>query len=80
MIRAATYQRVSTADQHVENQSQELRRYVEARGWILSREYADSGVSGAAQSRPALDELLRDAKRRKFDAEMSGRWIASDGT
>jgi DNA invertase Pin-like site-specific DNA recombinase len=68
MIRVATYQRVSTADQHVENQAQELRRYVEARGWTLSREYADSGVSGAATSRPALDELLRDARRRRFDA------------
>jgi DNA invertase Pin-like site-specific DNA recombinase len=68
MIRVATYQRVSTADQHVENQTQELRRYVTARGWTLAREYADSGVSGAATSRPALDELLRDAKRRRFDA------------
>jgi DNA invertase Pin-like site-specific DNA recombinase len=68
MIRVATYQRVSTADQHVENQAQELRRYVEARGWTLAREYADSGVSGAATSRPALDGLLRDAKRRRFDA------------
>ena len=68
MIRVATYQRVSTADQHVENQAQELRRYVQARGWMLVHEYADSGVSGAATSRPALDELLRDAKRRRFDA------------
>lgn len=68
MIRVATYVRVSTADQHVENQAQELRRYVEARGWTVWREYSDSGVSGAAQSRPALDELLRDAKRRRFDA------------
>jgi DNA invertase Pin-like site-specific DNA recombinase len=59
---------VSTADRHVRNQQQELIRYVEARGWTLTREYADSGVSGAAQSRPALDEMLRDAKRRRFDA------------
>ena len=28
MIRVATYVRVSTPDQHVENQAQELRRYV----------------------------------------------------
>ena len=68
MIRVATYVRVSTADQHVENQAQELRRYVGARGWTMMGEYADSGVSGAAQSRPALDELLREAKRRRFDA------------
>jgi DNA invertase Pin-like site-specific DNA recombinase len=68
MIRVATYQRVSTADQHVENQAHELRRYVQARGWMLAQEYTDSGVSGAATKRPALDELLRDARRRRFDA------------
>ena len=65
--RVAIYVRVSTADQHVENQTHELRRYVDARGWMLVREFADSGVSGAAQSRPALDELTREAKRRRFD-------------
>jgi DNA invertase Pin-like site-specific DNA recombinase len=68
MIRVATYVRVSTVDQHVENQSAELRRYVDARGWVLTREFADAGVSGATQSRPALDELMRAAKRRRFDA------------
>ena len=68
MIRVATYARVSTADQHIENQTQELRRYVDARGWVLVREFADSGVSGASQSRPGLDELMREAKRRRFDA------------
>jgi DNA invertase Pin-like site-specific DNA recombinase len=68
MIRVATYVRVSTTDQHVENQAQELRRYVEARGWLLVREFADAGVSGAAQSRPGLDDLMREAKRRRFDA------------
>lgn len=35
---------------------------------MLARAYSDSGVSGATTSRPALDELLRDAKRRRFDA------------
>lgn len=67
-MRVATYVRVSTADQHVENQAEELQRYVAARGWVLTREFADAGVSGAAQSRPGLDELLREAKRRRFDA------------
>ncbi len=64
--RAAVYVRVSTHDQEVENQLGELRKYVEARGWEAS-EYVDEGVSGAAVQRPALDELLRDAKRRRFD-------------
>src|SRR5713226_8401670 len=65
-MRAAVYARVSTFDQEPENQLQELRRYVEARGWT-AQEYTDKGVSGAKDKRPALDELVRDAKRRKFD-------------
>lgn len=62
-MRAAIYARVSTFDQEPENQLQELRRYVEARGWTGS-EFVDRGVSGAKDKRPALDTLLRDAKRR----------------
>ncbi len=65
-LRAAVYARVSTYDQEVENQLGELRKFVEARGWE-AREYVDEGVSGAVEQRPALDELVRDAKRRRFD-------------
>jgi DNA invertase Pin-like site-specific DNA recombinase len=64
--RAAIYARVSTFDQEPENQLQELRRYIEARGWTAT-EYVDRGVSGAKDSRPALDTLVRNAKRRRFD-------------
>jgi len=65
-VRAAIYARVSTLDQEPENQLLELRRYVEARGWTAV-EYVDKGVSGAKDRRPALDLMLRDARRRKFD-------------
>jgi DNA invertase Pin-like site-specific DNA recombinase len=65
-VRAALYARVSTIDQEPENQLQELRRYVEARGWTAV-EYVDTGVSGTKESRPALDTLVKDAKRRRFD-------------
>ena len=65
-MRAAIYARVSTLDQEPENQLQELRRYVEARGWT-AQEYTDHGVSGAKDRRPALDRLVTDAKRRRFD-------------
>ncbi len=66
-MRAAIYARVSTLDQEPENQLQELRRYVQARGWTAV-EYVDRGVSGAKDRRPALDALLTDARRRRFDA------------
>ena len=65
-MKAAIYARVSTLDQEPENQLQELRRYVQARGWTAT-EYVDRGVSGAKDRRPALDQLLADARRRRLD-------------
>ena len=44
----------------------ELRQYVTARSWTAV-EYVDKGVSGAKDRRPALDALVQDAKRRRFD-------------
>lgn len=65
-MKVAIYARVSTLDQEPENQLQELRRYADARGWPAV-EYTDHGVSGSKDRRPALDQLVSDAKRRKFD-------------
>ena len=66
-MKAAIYARVSTADQTCENQLLELRRYCAARGWSLSHEFIDAGVSGSKDRRPALDELWTHARRRRFD-------------
>ena len=66
-MKAAIYARVSTLDQQPENQLAELRRYVAARGWDAAVEYVDHGVSGSKDRRPALDRLVKDARRRKFD-------------
>jgi DNA invertase Pin-like site-specific DNA recombinase len=65
-MKAAIYARVSTLDQEPENQLQELRRYLQARGWSAV-EYVDRGVSGAKDRRPALDQVETDARRRRFD-------------
>src|SRR3954470_5942148 len=65
-MHCAIYARVSTFDQQPENQLTELRRYAAARGWTPT-EYVDRGVSGAKDRRPALDQLLADARRRKVD-------------
>ena len=65
-MRAALYGRVSTADQTCENQMLELRGYVAARGWT-GTEFIDSGISGAKDKRPALDQLLMAVRRRKVD-------------
>lgn len=63
-MKVAIYARVSTTDQNPENQLLELRRYVGARGWTAV-EYVDKGVSGAKDRRPALDQLVADARRHK---------------
>jgi DNA invertase Pin-like site-specific DNA recombinase len=67
--RVAIHARVSTVNhgQDVGPQTGELRQFAEARGWRLGDEYVDSGVSGAKDSRPELNRLMADAKRRKFD-------------
>ena len=71
-MRAAIYARVSTFDQEPENQLQELRRYVSARNWTAV-EYVDRGISGAKDRRPALDQMIAEAKRRKFDVVVCWR-------
>jgi predicted site-specific integrase-resolvase len=66
--RAALYVRVSTLDQHPETQAIELRQFALQRGYEIVYEYVDHGVSGTKVRRPALDQLLKDASRHKFDA------------
>jgi DNA invertase Pin-like site-specific DNA recombinase len=59
--------RVSTIDQHPETQGIELRQFASQRGYELVEEYVDHGVSGTKVRRLALDRMLRDAHRRRFD-------------
>jgi Resolvase, N terminal domain len=66
--RIALYARVSTLNgQNPEMQLAELRDYASRRGWTVSGEYTDLGVSGAKDSRPQLNRMLEDAHARKFD-------------
>jgi DNA invertase Pin-like site-specific DNA recombinase len=79
--RVALYVRVSTDGQTVDNQLQELRQIAERRGWEIVETYSDAGISGAKPSRripmvgfawrPGLDQMLNDARRRKFDVVMA---------
>lgn len=66
-LSTALYARVSTTDQHCESQLREIREYVARHGWEVADEYVDEGFSGAKASRPALDRLMADAAKRKFD-------------
>ncbi len=74
MKRIAIYARVSTTDQSTESQLLDLRRYTRERGWAIFKEYCDNGVSGTKDSRPALNELMNAAKKRKFDVVLVWRF------
>jgi hypothetical protein len=68
--RVALYARVSTLNgqQHPEMQLSELREYASRRGLPIHEEYVDQGVSGSKESRSALNRLMSDAQRCRFDA------------
>ena len=67
--RIALYARVSTLNgQNPEMQLAELREYAQRRGWEVTDEYVDLGVSGSKESRPELNRMLKDAHARAFDA------------
>jgi len=72
--RVALYARVSTTDQSTDSQLLDLRRYVRERGWNIFREFVDEGISGTKDSRPALNELMNDAKKRRFDVVLVWRF------
>lgn len=64
---AVIYGRVSTlTNQSTEMQVRDLRQLADRRGFEVLHEYLDEGFSGAKSSRPALDEMVADAKRGKF--------------
>jgi len=71
-MKAAIYIRVSTEDQAKEGYSLEVQReYLESfakrEGLEVFKLYQDDGISGYSIERPALKELLKDAKDKKFD-------------
>ncbi len=66
-MKVAIYVRVSKEDQHPENQIYELEEFAKDRNFDVYYTYVDK-ISGAKDSRPALNELMMDVRGRKFDA------------
>jgi len=75
-IRAALYARISTLNhgQDPEVQLRELRDYCQRRGFTITNEYVDKGISGSREKRPALDRLLADCRKRIVDAVVVYRY------
>ena len=66
MKKCAVYARVSTSEQRVDNQLQDLRLLAAQRGFEVVAEYQDVGISGTKARRPGLDSLMADGRKRKF--------------
>ena len=69
MKRTVLYMRVSTVDQHPETQLLDLRQMAAQRGYEIVKEYTDR-ISGVKARRPGLDEMMRDARRGRFDVAL----------
>jgi DNA invertase Pin-like site-specific DNA recombinase len=73
-MRVALYCRVSTEEQNVALQLNDLRPYAALRKFTIVEEYVDLGFTGSKTSRPALDRLMKDAHKRKFDVVLVWRF------
>lgn len=62
----AIYCRVSTDKQEAENQLMQLREYSLKSNYFIYKEYVDI-ITGAANSRPAYDNMFIDAHKKMFD-------------
>jgi DNA invertase Pin-like site-specific DNA recombinase len=65
--RVGAYVRVSTAEQTADNQRPAIETLCRERGYTILRWYEET-VSGAAKRRPVFEQMLADARSRKFDA------------
>lgn len=71
--RVAIYARVSTTEQaeegySIDEQERVLVNWCNDKGYVVHQVYADRGISGKSiQKRPALKQLLEDAKNKLFD-------------
>ena len=70
----AVYMRVSTKEQELTTQDSVLTDYCKKREWNIYKKYTDRGISGAKDSRPELNKLKKDAKRKKFDIVLVYRY------
>lgn len=70
--KVAIYIRVSTTSQaeegySIEEQKDKLSSYCNIKDWSIYNIYTDGGFSGSNTERPALEKLIKDAKKKKFD-------------
>jgi len=75
-MRAALYARISTHDQHtLAMQMDAMHEFATRRGWTVI-DTVEEIASGAKDSRPKRQALLKAAKQRKLDVFSCGSWTA----
>jgi DNA invertase Pin-like site-specific DNA recombinase len=74
--RVACYARISTLNhqQDPELQLAEIRDFCHRRGWEITGEYVDRGISGSRERRPELDRMLAHCRKRRVDAVVVYRY------
>jgi DNA invertase Pin-like site-specific DNA recombinase len=73
--RVVLYARVSTNNgQDPEVQLRELREYCQRRGFEITEEFVDKGISGSRERRPALDKVMVCCRKRLVDAVVVYRY------
>ncbi len=82
LVKVAIYTRISTnhLNQDIDRQIHECRRYCESMGYEIVNEYLDKGFARTTRNRPALDELIKDARQRKFKLVISDELSRFAGT
>jgi DNA invertase Pin-like site-specific DNA recombinase len=66
-MKAAIYVRISTTEQNLSIQEQELRQFAANNNYDVYKVYSDT-ISGMKDSRPGLNELMKDSRLKLFDA------------
>ena len=70
-MRVALYPRVSGHEQEdnysIPEQIERMKRYCEAKDWLVYKIYTDSVYTGADMDRPGLQSMIKDCEAGKFD-------------
>jgi DNA invertase Pin-like site-specific DNA recombinase len=66
-MKVAIYVRTSKESQHPENQIVSLNQFAKDRNYEVHKVYVDQ-ISGAKDTRPALYEMMIDAREHRFEA------------
>ena len=66
-MKAAIYCRVSTEDQHTENQLPIPEKWAVDRGWEVVERYEDTGSAFQRTNQKQLNRLLADCDKGKYE-------------